>query len=350
MRKIQTNIYRLEYSDIITDDMGKYILIEDYLNVSITHNNLLLFNPFTVLIEAKDVVSVNEPPAYPYGYKKIYLTTNVNENVIIENYKLIINTEKTINNNLNINDISIPLYALFYQNIELYTQEVNYRSQNINQNIIVKNTDDTTIKEIKIANHTVFEIDMPAEDENIKIYLPKNNQVLQKIFVKIEGDKLKNHPPRAIHMKLINNKNQMLFQIKDRIRSIDYSGLTEQNSSSSSSYDYSNKNYYNNEYGHKYGVIIDENDKSIIVANIWSNEFEYNSNIYIVEWYLTKEQMQNIIYYIENKLMSSISFQFRYAADKDKNDNYIWRGWSKQINNIVINNPPSSPTELQMII
>jgi hypothetical protein len=41
-------------------------------------------------------------------------------------------------------------------------------------------------------------------------------------------------------------------------------------------------------------------------------------------------------------------FKCRYAVE-EINDNFIWKGWSPNINNIKINTPPSPPSQIKML-
>jgi len=144
MKKIQNNIYQIENTDVLMDNIGRYIVIEDYLDISISNKNKLINIPLIVFISEPE--NDKEEPSIPpaYGFKKIYLTTNLNELFILD-HKLIVNYKNHLTNEVNINDhksfnLFTHLYAFFYQNINLYTQKVNYRIQNINQNYIVKNS------------------------------------------------------------------------------------------------------------------------------------------------------------------------------------------------------------------
>jgi len=124
MKKLQANIYRIDYTDVLNDNNGKYIIIEDYLDISITIKNKLIQIPLIEFIQNTNNVS-NLEPSIPLGYeyKKIYLTTNPEETINLDNYKLIINDKRNININKNISDYPslLSLYNLFYQNINLYT-------------------------------------------------------------------------------------------------------------------------------------------------------------------------------------------------------------------------------------
>lgn len=345
MKKLQTNIYRIDYTDVLSDNNGKYIIIEDYLDISITIKNKLTQIPLIEFIQNTNNVS-NLEPSIPLGYeyKKIYLTTNPEETINLDNYKLIINDKRNININKNISDYPslLSLYNLFYQNINLYTQTVNYREQNEKQNDKISQIQDNSINQIKIANNIAYDNDNPL-DQNIYFYLPKQNNFLQKFFIKLQSNKLKNRPPRALQLQLLDDKNNILLQLKNNIRSFNFDNIY--NSSSSN-----NEIYYDEEYGHKYGVLYNENNNQTIAASVWSNEFEYNSDAYVIEWYLTVEQVNTIFEYMKNKSTAYFSFKMRYASEKDDNNNYIWRGWSKIIKPIYINNPPPPPTELQMLI
>jgi hypothetical protein len=72
-------------------------------------------------------------------------------------------------------------------------------------------------------------------------------------------------------LKNENNQKDILFQVKSKISLISYS---------------ENEDIYDENYGYKYGIINDDNGNAII--KVWSNEFEYNSDIYIIEWYLSQ--------------------------------------------------------------
>ena len=293
MKKLQANIYRIDYTDVLNDNNGKYIIIEDYLDISITIKNKLIQIPLIEFIQNTNNVS-NLEPSIPLGYeyKKIYLTTNPEETINLDNYKLIINDKRNININKNISDYPslLSLYNLFYQNINLYTQTVNYREQNEKQNDKISQIQDNSINQIKIANNIAYDNDNPLDD-NIYFYLPKQNNFLQKFFIKLQSNKLKNRPPKALQLQLLDDKNNILLQLKNNIRSFNFDNIY--NSSSSN-----NEIYYDEEYGHKYGVLYNENNNQTIAASVWSNEFEYNSDTYVIEWYLTVEQINTIFEYI----------------------------------------------------
>jgi len=161
-------------------------------------------------------------------------------------------------------------------------------------------------------------------------YLPQKNKSLQKIFIKIKSDELKTKPPVAAHFQFyIKNSKTPIFQIKSKI----YPG------------DIENYKYFEG-YGFHYGVIYD--DESNIVVKSWSNQFGNFSDEYVFEWTFTQRQFETIINYYKNDNNIIFMFKCRYAVE-EINDNFIWKGWSPNINNIKINTPPSPPSQIKML-
>lgn len=381
MIKLQDYIYQLEDSDLLSDNNGSYILIEDYLNISILLNNIPgttdsinfygLNNNENIIIDYLNIQGLNDNiqinndsnqslqsnsnnlQTYPintntnlstkyqifynlnsyfiqhqsnqnYGYKKIYIPL-LPPDININNYKLIVNN---LNHKINNVNFYQKLYELFNQNINLYTSQIENKEQNFQQNMDVLNPQEINIEEIKIAKHVIYN-----KNDNVStppiVYLPISNIQQQNILVQYNDAKLQSSPPLAFHLQILNENNQIIFQLKKELTIL---------------YDYEY-----GMYGYKYGVIIKENDditKQEILATIYSNEQIY-SNIYIIVWQLNQKQIDTIKLN-NNRNNSNVKFRIRYSNSKDDNNNFIWKGWSQEIQNIIINTIPQKPSQIKM--
>lgn len=381
MIKLQDYIYQLEHSDLEYDDNGSYILIEDYLNISLLINNipgttnLINFHGFNnnknIIIDYLNIQGLNDdiifneelnlpssssssdletyhinnninPNAYKiyqilydsnsyfinpesnqnYGYKKIYIPL-LPPDININDYKLVVNN---LNNKINV-DLYKNLSELFNQNINLYTSKIESKEQNLQQNVDILNEQEQNIEEIRIANYEVYIKNKDVPPPPI-IYLPFSNIKQQNILVQYNNIKFQTHPPLAFHLQILNEDNKIIFQLKKSLETL--------------------QDYEYGMYGYKYGVLKDSNDinNQQILATIYGNELT-SSNIYTIVWQLDQNQI-NTIKTNNNRNNSNVKFRIRYSNNKDNNDNFIWKGWSQEIENIIINTIPEKPSQIKM--
>lgn len=334
MNRIQNNIFQLDRTDIQYDNMGTYIIIEDYIDCSITQNNQII-NPV--------ILYHNENNQVEEGFKHIYLqynedTTSSNSSFNYSQYKIIINciasrkNKNFIIKKNNQDEIESPpviikfFNELFNNNINLMTNNIIYRENDLYQNVDMPNEDDKTYTLIKIANVIVYNKEAGYFSDSC--YIPLKNNKLQKIFVKIASDDLIANPPVAVQMQIYTpSSSYPLFQIKSKINA-------------------AVENYkYTEGYGFQYGSLLDQNINN--TAKIYSNQFGYYSDEYVFEWTFNEEQALTIMNLYQSNPKMQLIFRCRYAV-KSINEKYIWNGWSPEIKNIIINTPPLAPTEIKL--
>ena len=214
-----------------------------------------------------------------------------------------------------------------FQCNQLSTTNINIRKQEATQDTVVTLPQDQTYNLIKIAN---FEIYDKESNSLKKAFVPYYNQDLQKIYISLFSNELIKNPPIAFHLQMLNYNDEILFQLKTNVN------------------DNTAENYkYLINYGYQYGVLEEViNNKKVISGRVWSNAFHYNSNQYIVEWYLSEQQM-NILRNEFNYNQKPFKFRCCYSSTKN-NKKFVWNGWSILIDDIYLNNPPSTPSELKI--
>lgn len=337
MIKEKNDLYMIFYEDLQIDDMGIYLQIQDFINCSLLFDYeiqypVIIYNQET---SSKKIYLVEKDWEEEIDYND-YNTVNqfkINKINNLNNYKLRINplktNTKTFNHNIEKN-LNI-LNGFMKQNINLYTNNLQIRKQDFLQKTDIQIQSDDKYSLFEIANHIAYkkEDSSSSQFEAQNNYLPKYNNELQKIIIKLEDETLRLKPPKYLQIQvfIISNRNQVqIYRIKNKI-------------SAPSTYKYDSK------YGYKYGVIYDnENNENVIV---WSNKFQYDSNTFYIEWKLNNTQME--LFKQNYNPERPFNLKLKYAAKTNQNNIPIWEGWSKEIYNIKINTPPESPENLRLI-